>query len=257
MKIFKEHKNARLFVFEGEDHISFITDKVNASEHAHFYIQITIGLNQVFNVETESFKATVRGIVIASNVPHNLDGNSFWQYYMLINPESNLGLEIERRFLRDNNTYELDFHQIENIINLLANIECSISYKASIRQIMCLLEIPSKNYGTLDSRCEDVINIIKGTPLNQLTIPSLAHQVYLSESRLSHLFKEEVGISFSSYLVHEKIRKSFRLIFEGNTLTDAALAAGFSSSSHFSRCVREKLGMSPSTITKDSRYMKV
>lgn len=247
----------RLFVFEGEDHISFITDKVEASKHAHYYIQITIGLNQVFNVETESVKATVRGIVIASNVPHNLDGNNFWQYYMLINPESNFGLEIKRRFLRDGNTYELDFYLIENIIHLLVNTECSKTYKTFIRQTMRLLEIPRKNYDTLDNRCEDVINIIKRNPLIQLTIPPLAKQVFLSESRLSHLFKVEVGISLSSYLVHEKIRKAFRLIFEGNTLTDAAIEAGFSISSHFFRCVREKLGMSPSIITKDSRYMKV
>ncbi|REB11495.1 AraC family transcriptional regulator [Sporosarcina sp. BI001-red] len=252
-----KNRNARLIVFEGEDHISFITDKVKATKHSHYYIQITIGLNRVFNVEIEGVKTTVRGLIIDSNVPHELDGNDLWQYYMLINPESNFGLEVKRRFLGDSNTYELDYKLIKNIMNLLINIECSDTYHVFIKQTMRVLDIPYKDYYTLDNRCENVINHIKQTALNQLTVPSLSHQVFLSESRLSHLFKEEVGISISSYLIHEKIRKAFHLIFEGDTLTNAAIEAGFSSSSHFSRCVREKLGMSPSMITKDSRYMQV
>lgn len=257
LKILTKDGNTRLIIFEGEDHISFITNKVKATEHTHYYIQITIGLNQAFNLETENVKATLRGVIIDSNVPHDLDGNDLWQYYMLINPESNFGLEIKRRFLRESSTYELDFDLIESILHLLTSVECSNDYHKFIGQTMRTLGIPGKNYYTLDNRCKDVINIVKQIPLNQLTIPFLAEHVFLSESRLSHLFKEEVGISISSYLVHEKIRKAFRLIFKGNTLTDAAIEAGFSSSSHFSRCVREKLGMSPSMITKDSRYMKV
>lgn len=151
----------------------------------------------------------------------------------------------------------MDFELIEDILHSLTNVECSNSYQTFVRKTMRTLGIPYRNYCTLDKRCEDVINIIKKTPLNKLTVPSLAGHVFLSESHLSHLIKEEVGISISSYLVYEKIRNAFHLIFEGNTLTEAAIEAGFNSSSHFSRCVREKLGMSPSIIAKDSRYMKV
>lgn len=257
MKILTKNKKSRLIVFEGEDHISFITDKVKASEHAHNYIQMTIGLNQAFDLKIENVKEALYGVIIDSNVPHDLNGNGFWQFYMLINPESCFGLEVKRRYLIESSTYKLDFDLIESILHLLSNIKCCNSYLTYIKQAMCTLGITYKNRSTLDNRCEDVINIIKQIPLNQLTIPSLAQHVFLSESRLSHLFKEEVGISISSYLVHEKMRKAFRLVFEGETLTDAAIAAGFSSSSHFSRCVREKLGMSPSMITKDSRYMQV
>lgn len=257
LKILAKNKNTRLIVFEGEDHVSFITNKVKAAEHSHYYIQITIGLKESFNLETEGVKSTVRGIIIDSNVLHNLDGNDSWQYYMLVNPESNFGMEIKRRFLSKSNTYELELDLVESMIHLLRNIECSNTYQTFIKQIMHVLEIPYRSYCAVDTRCENVIEMIKQSPLSQLTLPFLAQQVYLSESRLSHLFKEEVGISISSYLVHEKVRQAFHLIFEGNTLTNAAIEAGFSSSSHFSRCVREKLGMSPSIIAKDSRYVQV
>ncbi len=252
-----KNKKSGLLVFEGEDHITFITSKVQASEHTHNYIQLTIGLNQAFDLEIEDIKETLYGVIIDSNVPHKLKGNNFWQFYMLINPESYFGLEVKRLFLIENSTYKLEADLIEDILHLISQIKCCNTYFTFIKQATHTLGVGYKNCYTLDNRCEDVINIIKNTPLNQLTIPSLAQHVFLSESRLSHLFKEEVGIPISSYLVHEKMREAFRLVFEGETLTDAAMEAGFSSSSHFSRCVREKLGMSPSIITKDSRYMKV
>lgn len=50
---------------------------------------------------------------------------------------------------------------------------------------------------------------------------------------------------------------AFHYIFSGHTMTDAALEAGFSSSSHFTRTVRDKLGMPPRAIVQNSRYMKV
>ena len=257
MEFYKKNKQTRLAVFEAEDHISFITNKVNATKHTHYYIQMTFGINQNFDLEVENTKEELRGIIIDSNVPHVLNGNNSWQYYMLINPESNFGLEIKKLFLSESSIYKLDFSLIESITHLFTNIECSNSYLTFIRQMMHMLGIPNRTNHTLDDRCVEVINFIKQGSLNQYTISSLAKHVYLSESRLSHLFKKEVGISLSSYVVHEKLRKAFTLIFAGNSLTDSALAAGFSNSSHFSQCVREKLGMTPSIIAKDSRYLKV
>lgn len=257
LKILLKNKDARLIIFDGEDHIAFITDKVNAIEHAHYYIQITIGLNDDFQVRVEGIETIVRGIIVDSNISHSLDGNDSWQYYMLINPESNLGLEIKRVFLKDNKTYKLDSDLIKKIGPLLNEIECAKTYQTFLSQTRDILNINYKDHNILDKRCEEIINYIEQNSLDQLTIRTLAKLVFLSESRLSHLFKKEIGISISSYLLHMKMRKAFYLIFQGYKLTDAAIQSGFSSSSHFSRSVLEKLGMSPSMISKDSRYMQV
>src|SRR5699024_7316143 len=112
--------------------------------------------------------------------------------------------------------YKLDFSLIESITHLFTNIECSNNYLTFIRQMMHMLGIPNRTNHTLDDRYVEVINFIKQGSLNQYTISSLANDVYRSESRLSHLFKKEVGISLSSYVVDEKLRKAFTLIFAGN-----------------------------------------
>ncbi|WP_216857302.1 helix-turn-helix domain-containing protein [Paenibacillus tritici] len=54
---------------------------------------------------------------------------------------------------------------------------------------------------------------------------------------MSHLFKENTGISLSGYMVLHKLQKATYLIFEGLSITDAAMAAGFDSPSH--ECILE------------------
>lgn len=58
--------------------------------------------------------------------------------------------------------------------------------------------------------------------------------MYLSKSRLSHLFKEETGMTLHSYLAFEKLRKTHEYYLNGESLTDSCIKAGFNSSSHSS-----------------------
>src|SRR5699024_9072874 len=157
MEFYKKNKQTRLAVFEAEDHISFITNKVNATKHTHYYIQMTFGINQNFDLEVENTKEELRGIIIDSNVPHVLNGNNSWQYYMLINPESNFGLEIKKLFLSESSIYKLDFSLIESITHLFTNIECSNSYLTFIRQIMHMLRIINRINLSLYYKCVVII----------------------------------------------------------------------------------------------------
>ncbi len=52
--------NNQLILFHSDDHIAFITDKVDASYHSHNYIQMTIELEQDFyiTIEKDSFYTT-------------------------------------------------------------------------------------------------------------------------------------------------------------------------------------------------------
>ena len=44
---------------------------------------------------------------------------------------------------------------------------------------------------------------------------------------------------------------------EGQTLTDAALEAGFSDSSHFNHVFRSMLGLKPSDVLNRKEHMKI
>ncbi|WP_051236840.1 helix-turn-helix transcriptional regulator [Paenibacillus pinihumi] len=74
----------------------------------------------------------------------------------------------------------------------------------------------------------------------------------ISTSHLSHLFKEQLGITVHKYLTYVRIDHTKRKILEGeDTLTQIADEAGFSSIHHFSRTFKNMVGMTA------SRYMAV
>ncbi|MFJ7949909.1 helix-turn-helix domain-containing protein [Lysinibacillus sp. NPDC096418] len=252
----KGNLDHKLFLFFLEDHITFFTNKVDTDVHQHHYIQVTLSLDKMFTVEIEQEVFQTSGIIIDSNKPHKLQGTNGWQLYVLVNPESSFGETLHHK-LEDNGFYSFDYIDMA-LLSKFKSIESLQQYKQFLQQLMETLQLHKiEAHSPLDPRIQQVINYIGNTQFEEITIKKLSEYIFLSESRLSHLFKAEMGISLTSFLVHEKLKRAFLLIFTGMKMTDAAIEAGFHSSSHFTRSVRDKLGMSPSSIRKDSIYLKV
>lgn len=80
-------------------------------------------------------------------------------------------------------------------------------------------------------------------------MPHLTAKICLSESRLSHLFKEHVGISLKKYLVWDKLRKTMLYYLnEDKTLTQSSLQNGFFDQAHLTNSFKNMLGLSPSKV---------
>ncbi|WP_049762276.1 helix-turn-helix domain-containing protein [Lachnoclostridium phytofermentans] len=79
----------------------------------------------------------------------------------------------------------------------------------------------------------------------------------LSESRLAHLFKEETGIPLKSYIVLYALQKAYDVVFDGGSITKAAMTAGFDTPAHLAYTNKKMTGMSASGILKDSEFLKV
>lgn len=251
-----------IYIFYSDDHISFITNKIDASLHIHNSIQITVSIEEKFSVKIKNNIINESGIIINSNVSHELFGKDGWQIYFLINPESIFGEKIKRMYMKNKDFYIIPEDATEAIRELVKEKHIAIDNKAKynkfISEIYSILSL--ENYTInhlLDERVDKVLKYIANNNLAEVSLESLSKNVFLSESRLSHLFKENIGISISSYILNYKVRKAFKLIFEGNSITTSALEAGFYSSSHLTNVCKEKLGMIPSAIKKNSRYLQV
>ncbi len=74
----------------------------------------------------------------------------------------------------------------------------------------------------------------------------LARQAGISESRLAHLFADQVGLTPLQYRNYARVQTFIRS-FErgGSNLLEAALAAGFGSYAQFHRVFRQVCGVSP------------
>lgn len=82
-----------------------------------------------------------------------------------------------------------------------------------------------------------------------LSLNDLAKSVFLSPDRLSHLFKEQIGIPLQKYMIWNRLKVAVGLILgQQLNLTQAAHTAGFYDSAHFSKHFKEMLGIKPSTV---------
>lgn len=80
-----------------------------------------------------------------------------------------------------------------------------------------------------------------------ITIAEIANHVSLSESRLQHLFKKDMGVSIKDYILQSKIQTACNLLrFSDLTIVKISDALGFSSQSHFSTTFKKITGLRPS-----------
>lgn len=107
---------------------------------------------------------------------------------------------------------------------------------------------PQERHQPLDGRIQRVIRLMKEDLTHSYSMTELAEYVNLSPTRLVHLFKEEVGVPIRRFRQWHRMRVVAALIAKGQTLTDAALGAGFADSSHFSRAFRNMFGITPSSV---------
>ncbi|MDX1804086.1 MAG: AraC family transcriptional regulator [Alcanivorax sp.] len=108
-----------------------------------------------------------------------------------------------------------------------------------------------------DQRIARVISLIRSDPANNLSNEALAEQVALSVDRLQRLFKEVTGIPIRRYRLWHRLFVTSTLMAMGSTLTDAALTAGFSDSSHLNHVFKSMLGMTPSMVLRRSRQVRI
>ncbi len=98
----------------------------------------------------------------------------------------------------------------------------------------------------------DALNYIRNNYKNNLTLDNVAQQVYISPYYLSHLFKEELGITFVEYLTRVRIDEAKKLLKE-DSLSIVAIASevGYEDASYFSKVFKKSVGIPPNQFRKN------
>jgi AraC family transcriptional regulator of arabinose operon len=111
----------------------------------------------------------------------------------------------------------------------------------------CDLANPLSGHRTLDPRIAGAIDLIfkrLGDPA--LDIPTLASHACLSESRLAHLFREEMGVSIQQFIERQRIDRARQLLeVTGRAVQSIGSDVGFDSAFYFSSRFRKLTGESP------------
>ena len=83
-----------------------------------------------------------------------------------------------------------------------------------------------------------------------LSVSETAKKFYVSNSTVSHLFKQKIGVSFYQYVTQRRLIAGKLLIEQGLPMEAAATQTGFSTYSGFYRAFRQEYGISPRQYRK-------
>jgi len=100
----------------------------------------------------------------------------------------------------------------------------------------------------LDVRVRRVLERIQQDLAQNQPLSQLARAVTLSPGRLQHLFLSETGVPLRRFRTWIRFRQALEQIAGGASFTQAALAAGFASSTHFSHACKAMFGVSAASV---------
>ena len=88
--------------------------------------------------------------------------------------------------------------------------------------------------------------IILDTPENTFIIDDMALSIGISPYHMIRRFKSVCGLTPHQFQMQCRVRKAQRLLEAGESVTETAYATGFCDQSHFDRCFRKIVSLTPS-----------
>lgn len=228
-----------------KDFILMLGNEQNKQAHQHYAMQLCIPVD---NIEINGL-STQSALFIDSDVRHFVSSNaeilSFW-----FHPESMIGREIKQEYFKHEKIVTLHHLNLQRYVKTVSD---KLDRKAALEQItQYILEkllMEDTQISPLDSRIKKIIHYMDQTDVSHLHYDAIVSQVFLSKSRLTHLFKKEIGTSITKYLLWKRLLyTSMQLLKSDMTFTEAAHQSGFADAAHFSRTFKANFGIDPRTI---------
>jgi len=213
-----------------------------------------ISLNDKIDIMTRSERKKCRGIVIPSGVAHTANTDKNKVLIFLFDNTTPIAKQIKN----------LDILSDEAVDEIIKAYYCfengdksNFCYREFIECVYKCANLSVVENIVIDNRIKSAIAYIQLNIHEPITCSDVANHIFLSEGRFSHLFKEQVGMTFSAYLIYQRIMKTYTEIINGKSITDASIEAGFSSSTHFAETNKRIFGLSASAIKKELFFYKI
>ncbi len=98
---------------------------------------------------------------------------------------------------------------------------------------------------------EEAIKYIKGNFKEKLTLEMVASKVFVNPKYFSHVFKKEIGVAFTDYIIQLRIQYACRLLETTEyPAYRISYECGFSDPSYFNRVFCAKMNITPQTYRK-------
>jgi two-component system response regulator YesN len=104
------------------------------------------------------------------------------------------------------------------------------------------------------SQIRPAIEYIEGHFCEPITLNDIAKATHLSVSRLSHVFKQQAGVTIIDYLTNTRIEFAKELLISTNkNCTEVCFETGYNNQSYFTQTFKELVGVTPRQFREMNR----
>ncbi len=127
-------------------------------------------------------------------------------------------------------------------ISTTTNIEC-------FHQDLRLSDVMTLTEEILNHPLSDLFILLEKHFATGPSLRDIAKDLFLSPSRISHMFKDLCGIGYCQYILCRRLEESEYLLRQtDNGITNISYQLGFANPSHFCRSFKEHIGITPTAF---------
>ena len=225
----------------------------SVGRHAHAATALLVGLDGDFAIRSRGDWQRTRSAWIPAGVAHELECERTLMATLYLFPLTGEPEALARRLGVDPQRISVGVRLGSELDAWLLEIHGGDHQRGAVRVGLDRLVGPVDR-AMIDARISKAATLLRAHATDKLALAELAERVGVSESRLMHLFKAGVGVPIRRFRLWERMRLLTEHVAAGDSLTMAALAAGFADSAHLSHGFRGMFGIPASQILNtDSR----
>jgi AraC family transcriptional regulator len=212
--------------------------------HAHHAIQIVVALDGMVAISGEDNRwRRGPGIIVQPDVVHSFDCSGAMGAMLFVDPESNEGAWLHRALEQ-----EIAVVPDARLASSVSELRTFIG--DLMRHCVHALSPGAPPARRLDQRITKVLDAIRARDDLRMSLDEGAQLAFLSPSRFAHLFKDQVGLPYSRYMLWRKLTRAMVAIASERTIAAAAHAADFADAAHLTRTFYQMVGMAPSVLMR-------
>jgi AraC-like DNA-binding protein len=220
--------------------------------HSHHAVQVTLALDGDFEFESGDDRVAGDVVAVAPDAPHAFNARGLFAH-VYIEPECRAGRAAAGAlFEADEPLARVTGVDLDDLAMDLAT-----AFSRQRRDDRELTNLGRRVIERLaggaaapepDARVREILAWVQGRLDYPVSLGDAAHVAGLSKARVRHLFVEQTGLPFRTYLLWLRLMRGLEAFASGASLTDAALGAGFADSAHFSRTFRRMFGTAAAAL---------
>lgn len=220
--------------------------------HSHHAVQVTLALDGDFEFESGDHRVDGDVVAVAPDAPHAFNARGLFAH-VYIEPECRAGrAAASALFAAGEPLARVSRIDLDDLA-----LEMAAAFSRPRRDDRQLTDLGRRVIQRLaggasapepDARVRTIVAWAREQLDNPVRLADAADLVGLSKARIRHLFVEQTGLPFKTYLLWLRLMKGLEAFAAGASLTDAAHDAGFADSAHFSRTFRRMFGTTAAAL---------